>query len=216
MAIKANNGTAFDTVTAVKIHNGESFADVARVNACVNGEWQKIYPTSQTLTKTYSLSDAEIYWGTGGKETDYQTQLIVGSYGGTKATARRTLMFFPISQIMEDLAGAQIVSVELYLKRLDVTHGGTSCNTVIKLHGYSSPPARWDDGPDLGSADSGTPTFTRGQGKWVTLLNSVGEGLRDGIIKGVCLDADANYDISRYGRFSRSSARLRITYTKEG
>ncbi len=216
MAIRANNGTAFSNVTAVKIYNGESFADAVRVNARKNGEWQKIFPTSETLTKTYSLSDAEIYWGTGGKENDYQTQMIVGSYGGTEATARRTLMFFPVSQIMEDLKGAQIVSAELYLQRLSVTHGKSTCSVAIKQHGYSSPPARWDEGPDLGAADSGTPTFARGQGKWVALLPSVGEGLRDGRIKGLCLDADANYSISRYGRFSRSAAKLRITYTKEG
>ncbi len=216
MAIKAYNGSSFADVQSVKLHNGTEFADIKQVNAYVDGQWQKIFPTSQTVTKTYSLSDAEIYWGTGGKETSYSSQLIVGSYNSSKATARRTLMFFPVSTIKADLAGAQINSVELYLKRLNTSHGETNCYTCIKMHNYSSAPTRWDDGPDSGAADSGTPTFTRGQEKWVTLLNSVGEGLRDGTIKGLCLDADANYALSRYGRFNRSSVKLRITYTKEG
>lgn len=216
MAIKAFNGTDFAAVSAVKIHNGTAFEDISQVNARVNGQWQRIFPASQTFTKTYSLSDGAIYWGTGGKETSYSSQLIVGSYEGSKATARRTLMFFPLSAIKEDLKNAQIVSVELYLKRLNTAHGEGSCHTCIKMHNYSSAPSRWEDGPDSGAADSGTPVFTRGQEKWVTLLNSVGEGLRDGIIKGLCLDADSNYALSRYGRFSKASTKLRITYTKEG
>ncbi len=216
MAIKAYNGTDFADVSNVKIHNGTAFKDVSQVNACVNGEWKKIFPVSETFTKTYSISDAAIYWGTGGKETGYSTQLIVGSYESSKATTRRTLMFFPLSTIKSDLSGAKILSVELYLKRLNTTHGESSCYTCIKMHNYSSAPARWEDGTDLGAADSGTPVFTRGQEKWVTLLNSVGEGLRDGTIKGLCLDADASYALSRYGRFNKASTKLRITYTKEG
>ncbi len=216
MAIKTYDGAEFSSVRNVKIHNGTAFEDVQQVNAYTDGQWKKVFPTTQTVTKTYALSDAEIYWGTGGKETGYPAQLIVGSYDSSKATARRTLMFFPLSEIKNDLAGAEIVSVQLYLKRLNTTHGEANCYTCIKMHNYSSAPSRWDDGADSGAADSGTPVFTRGQEKWVTLLNSVGEGLRDGTIKGLCLDADTNYALSRYGRFNRSSTKLRITYTREG
>lgn len=216
MAIKTYNGTDFASVTSVKIHKDGSFEDISQVNAYKDGQWQRVFPTAQAVTKIYSLSDAEIYWGAGGKETAYSTQLIVGSYGSSKSTVRRTLMFFPLSQIKEDISGAQIVSAELYLKRLGGTHGEANCHTCIKMHNFASPPARWEDGSDSGAADSGTPIFTRGQGKWVPLLASVGEGLRDGKIKGLCLDADANYSLSRYGRFDRASAKLRITYIKEG
>lgn len=216
MAIKARNKTDFAAVSDVKIRKNGSFESLKQVNAYADGQWKKVFPSSQTYTKTYAISDGEIYWATGGKETSYSTQLIVGSYNSSKSSCRRSLMFFPLSQIKADLEGAEIVSVELYLKRLNTTHGEGNCYTCIKLHGYSTPPTRWDDGPDLGAADSGTPVFTRGQGKWVTLLDSVGEGLRDGTVKGICLDADSNYALSRYGRFDRASAKLRITYTKEG
>ncbi len=216
MAIKALNGTEFSSVQKVRIHNGTAFEDVSQVNAFRNGQWQKVFPDSEEITKVYSLSDAEIYWGTGGKETGYSSQLIVGSYGSSKATARRSLLFFPLSEITADLKDCSIVSAELYLKRLNTSHGETKCSTCIKLHGFSSPPARWEDGTDLGDADGQTPEFTRGQGKWVTLYPSVAEKLRDGKIKGICLDADANYSISRYGRFDRASAKLRIKYIKEG
>ena len=216
MAIKMYNGADFASVSAVKVRNGADFCDVSEVKAYEDGTWKRVFPDGQKYTKTYSLTDAEIYWGTGGKETSYSSQLIVGSYASSKATARRTLMFFPLDSIRSDLSGAEIESVELYLRRLDTAHGEASCSTSIKLHGFSSAPDRWEDGTDLGAADSGTPSFARGEGKWVTLLPSVGEGLRDGTVKGICLDADANYSISRYGRFERSAAKLRITYTKEG
>ncbi len=216
MAIKTYNGTDFASVNAVKIHKGSGFEDVTQVNAYKNGQWQRVFPTEQAVTKTYALSDAEIYWATGGKETSYSSQLIVGSYGGTKATTRRSLMFFPVSQIKEDLKGAQIVSVELYLRRLGSNHGEANCHTGIKMHSFSSPPSRWEGGADLGAADSGTPVFARGQGKWVPLLVSVGKELRDGGIKGLCLDADSSYALSRYGRFDREAVKLRITYIKEG
>ncbi len=216
MAIKTYNGTDYDSVSAVKVKKGTAFSDVKQVNVRTEGEWKKVFPTSQTVTKTYSLSDAEIYWATGGKETSYGSQLIVGSYGSSKATARRSMMFFPLSQIKSDLQGSEIDSVQIYLKRLDTSHGEASCYTEIKMHNYSSPPSRWDDGPDSGAADNTSQVFTRGQGKWVTLLKTVGEKLRDGSIKGLCLDADTNYALSRYGRFDRSSVKLRITYIKEG
>lgn len=215
MAIKTYNGTGFVSVSAVKVKDGTEFSDVKQVNAYKDGKWQKVFPTAKQYTKTYSLSEAEIYWGTGGKETGYSSQLIVGSYGGGNQTARRSLMFFPVSTVKSDLKDAQIVSVRLYLKRLDTTHGEEDCHTCIKTHNYSSAPSRWENGTDSGNADSGTPTFARGEGKWVDLLNSVGEGLRDGSIKGLCLDADSDYTLSRYGRFERSSVKLRITYSKE-
>ncbi len=215
MAIKTHNGTAFTSVSAVKVKDGTGFSDVKQVNAYKDGEWKKIFPMAKQYTKTYSLSGAEIYWGTGGKETGYSTQLIVGAYEGNNQTTRRSLMFFPVGTIKSDLKDAQIISVRLYLKRLDTAHGEADCCTCIKTHNYSSAPSRWDNGTDSGAADSGTPTFARGQGKWVELLTSVGEGLRDGSIKGLCLDADSDYTLSRYGRFERSSAKLSITYSKE-
>ncbi len=216
MAIKTYRNTDFAEVTAVKVHNGTDFSDVSAVNVYTGGAWKKVFPTSQTLTKTYSLSSAEIYWGTGGKEKSYPAQLIVGSYNSSRATARRTLMFFPLTTIMKDLNGTSIVSAELYLKRLNTAHGEAKCSTLIKTHSFTSAPARWEDGADTGNADSGTPVFARGEGKWVPLLVSVGEGLRDGTVKGICLDADSNYSLSRYARFERASAKLRIKYIKEG
>jgi len=215
MAINYNNGTEFLPVSKVKIHNGSDFEEVSRVNALKNGVWHKVFPSKETLTRTYSISGGAIYWGSGNKETSYGSQLIVGSFENGLSTTRRSLIFFPVSDIKADLAGAQILSAELYLKRLNTAHGNPTCSTHIKTHNYSSAPSKWT-GSDAGAADSGIPVFTRGQGKWVELLPSVAESIRDGSVKGLCLDADSNYALSCYGRFDRASVKLRITYTKEG
>jgi hypothetical protein len=90
---------------------------------------------------------------------------------------------------------------------------GTSSLYAKYSISYSSAPTTWD-GTDSGAADSGTPTFTHGQAKWITLNNSIGTGMRDGSVKCLCLDADTNYDLSAYGRYVRADTKLRITYTK--
>lgn len=215
MAIKIHNGTQFKDISDVKIKNGAAFSDVARVKTKVGGAWQTVWErnTAKTYTKDYAIGSTQIYWGTGGKEDDYKDQLIQGSYNSSLATSRRTLMMFPASTIAADLSGATIVSVQLYLKRVSSSHGNESCALCVKTHNYSSLPSRWD-GTDTGNADSGSPSFTRGQAKWITLSNSVAEGFRSGTVKGLCLDADATYSMGHYGRFQKSGTVLRITYTK--
>lgn len=216
MGIKIMTASGFEDVVDIRLHNGTDFESVQQVNVYDGEEWEKVWPTTTktTVSSTYSISSAQIYWGTGGKEDDYTSQLIAGAYNASQSTSRRSLIIFPYAKIASDLAGAEIEKVELYLKRLNTEHGTKSCSVYIKKHNYSSVPTRWD-GTDTGAADSGTPTMLRGEEKWLTLLNSVGEGLRDGTVKGLCLDTDSNYAIAAYGRFERASAKLRITYSKE-
>lgn len=215
MAIKVfRNGTAVP-VTEVKIRNGAAFSLLKAVRVKISGAWQTVWQavTQKQYTKDYAVSASQIYWGTGGKETDYASQLIQGSYASSLSTARRTLMLFP-SAIAADLEGAQINSVQLYIKRLSSSHGTEKCALSVKKHAFSSLPSRWE-GNDGGSAMSAPVTLTRGQAKWITLLPSVGEGLKNGTVKGLCLDADDSCSLGSYGRFEKSSVRLRITYTKE-
>lgn len=215
MAIKIHNGTQFKNISDVKIKNGAAFSNVSKVKTKTGGAWKTVWErvTQKTCTKDYPVSGSQIYWGTGGREDDYASQFIQGSYNSSLSTTRRTIMLFPAGTIASDLSGAQIVSVQLYLKRISTSHGNESCTACIKTHGYSSLPSRWE-GADTGSAGASGTTFARGQGKWVTLSNSVGEGFKNATVKGLCLDADANYTMSCYGRFQKSGTVLRITYTK--
>lgn len=224
MSIKRYSGSDFTDVTTRKRYDGASWTELTIGKRYDGANWVDLWDSSSsgdtdnettTYTKTYSLSSAQIYWGSGNKDnqSDSVIDLIVGSYGGTKATTRRTLMFFPLSTIKNDLAGATISKVELYLQRRNTAHGNATSSLHAKYGAYTSAPTTWT-GTDSGNADSGTPTFTRGQAKWISLNVAIGNGLRDGTIKCLALDADTNYNMAAYGRYIRSVTKLRITYSK--
>jgi hypothetical protein len=175
-------------------------------------------PVTTTYTKTYALTSAQTYWNSGGKDTQYPSELIQGSYGNSSATARRSLLFFGLSQIRADLAGGVIKKVEIYLDRYNSAHGSETAYLAIRQHNYSSAPTRWDSGSDYDTALSGSAKLMRsgtsGEAKWITLKNAVGENLRDGRICGISLNAQSNYSLSYYCRLVKSGTKLRITYSK--
>lgn len=223
MSMKKYNGSTFTEVTSRKRFDGKQWTDLT-IGKRFNGiNWIDLWstatvpdtPTEQTYTKTYKLSSAQIYWGSGNQDNQSSSviDMIVGSHGGTSSTNRRTLLFFPLSTIQSDLSGATVSKVELYLHRRNTAHGNATSSLYVKYGTYSSAPSTWN-GTDSGVADSGTPTFTRGEAKWITLLNSIGTGFRDGTVKCLCLDTDSNYNMAAYGRYIRSETELRITYKK--
>lgn len=223
MSIKRYNGSKFTEVTSRKRFDGNKWTDLTVGKRFDGSNWIDLWsyavdpdtPTEQTYTQTYKLSSAQIYWGSGNQDNQSSSviDMIVGSHGGTSSTNRRTLLFFPLSVIQSDLSGAVISKVELYLHRRNTAHGNATSSLYIKYGTYTSAPSTWN-GTDSGAADSNTPTFTRGESKWVTLLNSIGTGMRDGSVKCLCLDADSNYNMAAYGRYVRSETKLRITYKK--
>lgn len=215
MAIKVYSGAAFADIANVKVFNGTAFEAPKEVKAFNGTSWEKVWPDSATgeaVTATWSVKSIWTYLNSGSIQTAHKNEPIQGSYDGTASNTRRSLLLFDYSAIKTALAGASIEKVELYLKRLNTSHGTATAYACVKMHNYSGKQATWK-GADLGDADSGSPTFTRGQGKWITLLNTVGEKLRDGTIKGLCLDADTNYTLSRYIKYD-DDIRLRITYRR--
>lgn len=216
MAIRTHNGTAFADVTDVKVHNGTSFEQAKEVRVFNGADWEKVWPTTipiETFTDTWNVSGIWTYLNSGSIQTAHKNEPIQGSYDGSSANARRSILLFDYKAIQAALAGSKIEKVELYLKRLSSTHGQATAYACVKTHNYAAKPTTWK-GTDLGAADDASPSFTRGQARWIELLPSVGEKLRDDTIKGLCLDADANYTLSRYIKYD-DDIRLRITYTKE-
>ena len=216
MGIKVHDGTAFADVQNIKVHNGTSFETPSAVKVFNGTEWQKVWPdesAKETITTTWNVSAIWTYLNSGSIQTAHKNDPIQGTYDGTSTNARRSILLFDYSAIQKALAGATIEKVELYLKRLNTTHGQATAYACVKMHNYSAKQTTWK-GADLGDADSGSPSFTRGKEKWIELYKSVGEKLRDGTIKGLCLDADTNYNLSRYIKYD-DDIRLRITYTKE-
>ncbi len=96
----------------------------------------------------------------------------------------RGLMFFNASTIQSTLAGKTIKSVRLYMTR--ASRGGASASSALHfhLHNYTSQPAGM---PALGTSLGNLASYSWGEGKWITLPNSVGEAFKNGTAKGLAL-----------------------------
>lgn len=216
--MKRYNGSGFTSLSTAKRFNGSSWVPITIAKRFNGSKWINLLDgETGRLTKTYPLSMSQIYWNSGGQDnqSDTANSLIHGTWTGSLSNARRSLLWFD-GDFMSDLQGATIEKVELYLYREGGTHGASTGYAQIKTHNYSEKPSKWT-GPDAGAADSDSPTVKRSTGAWLTLLNSVGEGLRDGTVKGIALDADNSTKISDYIRYVRkgtNAPRLRITYTR--
>lgn len=216
MAIKVHNGTKFTDISDVKVHDGTSWKRPKEVRVFNGADWDKVWPTTaaiETVTTVWNVSGIWTYLNSGTIQTAHKNEPIQGSYDGSSKNARRSILLFDYAAIQKALKGATIKKVELYLKRLSSSHGTGTAYAHVKTHNYASKQTSWK-GSDLGNADSGSPSFTRGQSRWIELYTSVGEKLRDGSVKGLCLDADTNYTLARYIKYD-DDIRLRITYSKE-
>lgn len=222
MSMKRFTGSAWAALTTFKRWTGSAWQTLTTAKRFDGSQWVDLLDggggETGTITKTYVLSSSQIYWHGGSQDNQKDTAgvLIHGTWTGSLGNARRSLLWFD-SAIAADLQGATIKKVELYLYRENSSHGTSGAASIyIKTHDYSTKPSKWT-GTDTGAADSGTPQLKRGAGAWFELLNSVGEGLKNGTVKGIALDADSSTSISAYIRFIRTGSnapKLRITYTK--
>lgn len=116
---------------------------------------------------------------------------------------------FDYTVIAADLAGAEVVRVELFLGLLNAL--GDQVNVFVGTHNNITAPATWS----AVAYKVSTKLWSRG-GHWHTISNSIGEGLRDGTIKGIVLDP-RNDNTGYYGQAagltsSGQPPTLRITY----
>jgi hypothetical protein len=131
--------------------------------------------------------------------------MMQGYYSGTNGT-QASLVGFPAS-LGNDLAGAKIESVQLYLyfEHWYANSGGTA---VIKAHGHNSRPSTF-------SSDGGSVlvNWGRNEGKWVDISSIFDEARW----RGIALDPASNSS-TYYGRAQgvgqANPPRLRVVYTK--
>ncbi|PEA25811.1 hypothetical protein CN984_12260 [Bacillus cereus] len=177
-----------------------------------NGQWVNL--TSQVYTDTFWSSWTQTYRTSGTKRTDYRAdKLVQGYYGEAEPWGlQRSLCGF--GDIQSKIAGSRIKKVELYLYAEHWWYyaGGTA---VIGYHNHSNEPDRF--GHSVYGAKYQKFSY-RGQGMWVDMPISLGEGIRDGYYKGISIFADS-YARDYYGVFSGAwdggnAPRLKITYEK--
>lgn len=155
-------------------------------------------PTSQT--GTWNMSSFQNYLS-GVKYSHTSGNLAGGNYSGEW----RGLMFFPHATIRSALSGATISKVEVYLQNAH-TYAYSGSTILIGSHNYASAPA---SRPAVAARTS--QHFSRGQGRWVTLPNAVGDGFKGGTIKGLAVYGGST---ANYATWVPSAPKLRITYKK--
>lgn len=146
--------------------------------------------------------------GTGYAGSTYPMQ---GYYPSTAGGAPlRSHMFFNYQDIYNNLQGATIQGVEIYLMN---THWYASSGGPAKIavHNYATEPDNFGASSPIKSEP-----FARGEGKWVWLSGAVATGFQNGTVKGLSLDSGASPALADYGYFGWQYGRptLRITYTK--
>jgi phage minor structural protein len=158
-------------------------------------------PTTQTYTTTWS-SNGSASWRPSGWRTD-NDYVYQGDYGYGN---HKGLWFFDDANMRSTLSGATIKSVKLYATRNSSGGSSSSQQVSIRTHNYDTQPS---GEPTVGSIYN-YAGFKWGEGKWVTVSNTIGEMLRDNTAKGMSIYES---DGSPYMIFA-ASAKLEITYEK--
>jgi hypothetical protein len=169
----------------------------------------------QTYTKTYTATWTGSYNGSNSR-TNSNGDVYQGQYDSGNGN-QRSIIGFDSPTIRNDLAGATITKVELTLKNKHWYNnsGGTA---VVGTHnsGVSSAPSICPGLNDNRGVFSGWPKLAT----WaVNLETTIGDDLRDGAARGICLGPGISTSHEYYGFFagysdSTNRPRLTITYTK--
>lgn len=170
-----------------------------------------IPPTTQYV-KTYSASSSASFQQDGtnrGVAECYQ-----GRYSSTNGN-QFSMIGFPYATIQSDLAGSTINKVELYLDNVHF-YSNSGGEAIIGTHNQTS--VSGNHSSSQINSNLSSPSFTYGQGKWVTLPNSIGNAFRDNTAKGIALGPGPSTSQIYYGYFrgngQSGEPQLRITYTK--
>jgi phage minor structural protein len=158
-------------------------------------------PTVQTYTTTWT-SNGSASWRPSGWRTD-NNYVYQGDYGFGN---HKGLWFFDDANMRTTLTGATIKSVRLYATRNSSGGSSSSLQVSIRTHNYDTQPS---GEPAVGSIYN-YAGFKWGEGKWVTVSNTIGDMLRDNTAKGISIH---EVDGSPYMIFA-ASAKLEITYEK--
>jgi len=189
--------------------------------------------TTYTKTQTVNASDSAYYdnYGKGTGTSDpyaYRYSLYQGN-PGTASGVKKSAVLFPAfaNNIPSGATDVTVTRVEVYLRnRHSYNSGGLTA--YIGVHDSSSLGSSVPDSPN--GFTPVTSTFTRGQGKWVTLTSNSasaialafrpGSQTARGILLGITNSSgtDAYYNgLPNYGYFDGNTMadepRLRVTYT---
>lgn len=172
-------------------------------------------PGSQHVTTYDATWSATWDVSTGKRSGD---EVYQGDYSG--GNNRYGKVGFDDAQIRSDLSGATIDKIEIRFKNEHTwfNDGWTVSQARIGTHNHASEPT--GSSSTSGSFGRSLHSWGKGQTKYVTLPNAIGEELRDNTTKGLTLGRTSGGTQGEYGWMtgadgsSSTKPRLRITYTK--
>lgn len=161
-----------------------------------------------TWTRSYNVPDP-----IRSADGDFWQGFYPDGYNGDNVA---TIGFFD-GGIRNALAGSTINKTEVYLYANHWYHnsGGT---VVLGSHNESAPLSTYPPYPR--TVNQASWHLNKPEGRWVTVTNTIGNWFRDGLAKGLLVDAMfLGHNYGYYGRFRGQNAggtrpHLRITYTK--
>ena len=199
MTMHVFHSGAWRTVTQPSVYHSGSWRQVKNGYVMHSGAWREFYTQATSQVHQYYPTDTQAYRSTGAQRTDNGGRLYQGYYSSTYGEHRSMLMF-NYSQIQSDLAGHTISSVTLRLYSDHFYYGDFNNPIGTTRHGVhntaaTTAPASFSEtsayNSALGAEHNWPGGFTgaRDQEEIITLPNGVGEGLRDGTVKGLTLYA---------------------------
>lgn len=152
-------------------------------------------------------------------------------YQGTSNEAggvKKSVIIFPDLGIANNYSSVEITKLELYLHNR-YSYRSSGITAYIGAHNYTSLPQSSVSGSNIvNTVPATTATFSRGEGKWVTLPKTWYSSFADGTAKGILLGLTnsstktwySNPDQLNYGYFDgvdptttfEDFPRLRVTY----
>lgn len=176
------------------------------------GVWTPTVPAVTRYTKTYSASASASFQSDGDNRS--VAECYQGYYSSTNGN-QFSMIAFPYATIQADLSGATIVKTEIYLKNTH-SYSNSGVTAIIGTHNQTSVSG---DHPSSQVTDNiDTESFTKGQGKWFTVTNTIGNAFKNNTAKGIALGPAPSTSQSYYAYFAGNGQtgepQLRITYDK--
>lgn len=216
--IKKWDGSKWVGASAKSLKNGKY--ELSTIGYWDGTKWIK---SSQIQTVVRQVSDSKTYDSTwwqsydGNSNMRSTTSAYQGRYGHHDTVQnivhnpiyfgrQRSLFGFNIQAIQKDLAGAEIESVEIYLKNQHTWYvaGGTAS---IVSHNFSNKPSTFNYVNNVTREK-----FSKGQGKWITLPKTFGNDLKSGRVTGFGLFIQSD-DPEYYGYYE-TKPKIRVRYKR--
>jgi hypothetical protein len=182
--------------------------------------------TTYTVTQTVTASDSGYYdnYGRGTGTTDpyaYKYSLYQGNPGTASGTKKSAVLFPTFTAPPSGAANVNVTSVQVYLRNRH-SYSASGLTAYLGVHTSTS----LGSSVPSGNATAGvtTSSFTKGQGKWVSLptasrvLFKPGTQTARGVLVGLTATTATWYSsISNYGYFDGNTMadepQLKVTYT---